>query len=210
MSKVIINGIKDCHARGLDSVVLGQENGKLRRAFIAHPHHDLWWENDLISVGFHPHHCDITLEVVQGAIVNLNLEVGGNTASDYQLGNLSTFLYHSPIMKGGQGSFELLSGPQEYGIEEVKLAEGDVYSLKANAVHTIYIPKGQPAIWIVSEGEEDPEYCPKVYSNRDLRGEKLEGMYRPMEASEVEEAVKRIQALLRTPPFELTNSTSLR
>jgi hypothetical protein len=205
MSKVIKKGIKDCHARGVDSVVLGEVNGKLQRAFIAREGHTLSRLHPL-AVGFHAHHCDITIEVVSGSLFNVNAAVGRGYLSslpstharvrDYM--ELDTYEYHSPILNDGKGHFEKVSErPRPIDVEFVAVdASSDPLALAACIVHTIWIPTGQPCTWVVTEGEEDPEYHPFVYTNRDLRHETLEGMYRPMEDAEADTEIERVKALL--------------
>ena len=197
MTKVIKKGIKDCHAKGVDSVVLGlTEEGRLRRAFIAHPGHDLGMGSTL-SVGFHAHHCDVTLEVVHGAMLNINLAAGRSHlsyTSDYM--ELATYEYESPILNGGKGSFTRVSKMKPHDIQTIPLSTmSEPLFLTANVVHTILIPffLAETCTWVVTEGEEDPEYYPFVYTNRDLRYDTMQGLYNPMDDAEADVLIAKVE-----------------
>lgn len=65
-------------------------------------------------------------------------------------------------------------------------------TLRAKDMHTIYVPKGESAAWVVCEGKEDPSYAksPFVWSNdRDLEHFDWSGLYQPMTADYVQQTL---------------------
>ncbi len=189
--KKLSHGVKNCHTRGVDSIVL-RESPIMVRVFIANADHDLW-KNHLpepFSVGLHPHHCDIEIECIAGAIANVEprLSVMGDSFKRY--------VFES-VLLGGGGGFRYDDFFDYFNVTLNFLQPKERRSLAAEEMHTIYVPKGEPAAWIVREGMENPGFRPICYSNHDLTKWTAPGLYVPMTDGEVLAAVERLH--LRGP-----------
>lgn len=131
---VLANSLINCHAFGLDSIVLHRDpDGKLVRLFVAQEGHELWL-NDFhftyegsgelgdkpyikakpkwqLSVAIHPHHCGVKLTAIKGEIGNFEFERSNTDAFQ-----LIEYMYQSPIKDKngsepgeGKASFRRLS-----------------------------------------------------------------------------------------------------
>lgn len=180
---VLANGLKNCHAFGLHSLVLEKNlaTGDLRRIFIARDWHELW-QNEFdrfgkypkfnLSVAIHPHHCGVKLAVVEGSIINYECVEGKGF-------ELAEFLYSSPIT-GQAGFFARRRRASLQMAMETRIGENDSISLLPRQLHTVFVEKGQTAAWVVEESGEDLTYVPRCFSNADLEYFSFDGMYRPM------------------------------
>lgn len=181
-----MNGFLNCHARGVHSIVLGKKNGRLRRVFIAEKNHTLWRNTptgDALSVGFHPHHCNLKIKVLSGQIVNLSLTSGSARS-------LATYRYQSAI-HGGTPEFLYVLPAAPYGIEELSIVEGGELELPAEVFHTVWVAEGESAVWLIEEGEADPYYLPIALSDDDLNVFDWTGMYQPMSEAACCEMLRR-------------------
>lgn len=182
-----MTGLRNCHARGLHSVVLGEDGGRLRRLFIATPEHTLW-RNTLVglplSIGYHAHHCDLTIKVLAGSIANFTLRPGHGR-------KLAAWRYQSPI-RGEAPRFVRLFGPAAYGADFVILNEASApLHLPAAVMHTVNVTRDATAVWLIEEGEEDPHYLPLTLSDDDLSAFDWTGMYEPMDDAACAELLRR-------------------
>jgi hypothetical protein len=196
LDEMASKSLRNCHARGVDSILFDDTPGARIRLFVAHRNHELWKNspmaqgNNEMSVGYHPHHCDLTLHVVQGVIANI-------TATKHVMSfgrvNVNRYLYKSQIANG-ECRFEL---EQEKallyvdGMRVLTLADSTLF-MPAQQIHTIAVDSNCPAAWFVYEGKEDPEYKPICYSNQDLTRFNAEGMYQPMDASYMCELLRSV------------------
>ncbi len=186
-----MKGCKNCHTMGVDSVIL-KEGPPLVRAFIASKDHDLWKNQPgfTYSVGFHPHHCDVGLTLVEGQIWNVEPLFRTNPDA----GSFRRYLYDSVLM-GGKGGFKRDQVTFDVIPFNRHMAVGVRLPLIAKALHTIYVPQGQEAIWIVDEGKEDGGFVPTCYSNAKLEKWTSAGLYQPMTDEEVEAMAARVYSL---------------
>lgn len=177
-------GIRNCHVRGLDSVVL-RDGPRMVRMFVAHPNHELWRNHasilsvlvDRQTLALHPHHCDVTLRRVMGTIVNYTAELVEDPR-----GVLQECAYLSAI-KDGVGAL----------VPTGRRFRGDLLSfgavrddpgtfMLASAIHCVWVPRGASAAWTVSEGQEDPAYVQRCYTQTPTFDQS--GMYQPMTVHE--------------------------
>lgn len=181
-----MNGLRNCHARGVHSIVLDNDGGRLRRVFIAEKDHTLWRNSpdsgEAFSVGFHSHHCALAIRVLRGQIVNLSLREGRHSL-------LSAWRYQSAIT-GGVPRFDNILPPVWYGTEGDALGQGGILTLAATDFHTVWVAKNVGAVWLVEEGEEDPHYLPITLSDDDLSIFDWMGMYQPMSEAECVEMLQ--------------------
>ena len=98
---IVKRSLRNCHAIGVDSLVLTTD--PMVRVFVAHPTHTLWMNKPPhpMSVGFHPHHCDVVLAPIFGRILNLSVSDVGD---EYDFTSLNVYRYESPIL-GKSGRF---------------------------------------------------------------------------------------------------------
>lgn len=169
-----LSGYRNCHAVGVHSVVIGRDGKRLRRVFLTDKDHVLWqndYDSGPYSVGFHGHHCDLTIESLHGRAFNEVLVPGG-------LLKLAAWRYESALMDSSRPGFVRLSENRSYGIV-TDLITSLIY-MPAWMHHTIFVPYESVAAWVVTEGEEDPSYQPITYSDADLSAWSADGMYQPL------------------------------
>lgn len=186
---VAVNGVRNCHAEGVDSIVTATDlDGKAsRRIFLAHETHTLWHNavhSPAYSVGFHGHHCAIRITPLAGRVYNL-------IASESESGSkrLHQWLWHSPF-EGQPARFERI-GDKRFNLQVYRIKSP--IRLCPAMLHTIYIPQGEAAVWQVEELEEDKAHIPYCYTNTDLsRFGEGQCLYQPMSLEECMEALERL------------------
>ncbi|MBC7486067.1 MAG: hypothetical protein H7282_04890 [Cytophagaceae bacterium] len=152
--------------------------GKTIRLYVATPGNEMWKNSpnhsfsDDMSIGFHPHHCDLKIVVLHGALFHwLVTEVPGN--------NIKRFKYDSKI-KTGKIKF-ISDGTTSLTTDKAGFhKEGDVIHLAAASIHTVCCSVNQVTAWMVFEGKSDPNYKPVCYSNHDLTKADFSELYQPM------------------------------
>lgn len=177
-----MTGLSNCHCRGLDSVVLSTfDSGRPRaRMFVAQEHHELWRNHPgwPMSIAFHSHRAAISLQWLHGPVWNVRGKPGGD---------LRPFRYESAIV-GDHCGFVPTEGPGfSFGDAEQLIGRIDML---ASTYHTIFVPKGLTAAWLVYERQLDPDYSPIVYSNADLASFDGSDLYRPMSEAECDRVVR--------------------
>jgi hypothetical protein len=194
LEKIVERSLLNCHAEGLHSIMLLEKPEETIRLFVADKNHVLWKNNFInageylseeMSVGFHPHHCNVTLFPVKGMFANWIVEEN-NSEGDIEA---IKYAYQSEIT-GGEIGFKFLH------LCRLKTLSFEFHSsvlsplgvpMKAREKHTVFVPKGKPAAWIVFEGAEDTNYQSVCYSNGDLtKKEKFAGLYQKPNASQIE------------------------
>lgn len=181
-----MNGFRNCHAHGVHSIALGKKDGRMHRVFIAERDHNLWQNSpfsDVLSVGFHSHHCDLKIRVLAGQIGNLTLTAGASRC-------LAGYRYQSAL-RDGSPEFLYALPPAQYGIEEQFIEAGGELDLPAEAFHTVWVARDEAAAWLVEEGEEDPYYLPITLSDADLNVFDWTGMYQPLSEAECADLLRR-------------------
>ena len=184
-SRLQQGSLMNCHARGVDSLVL-KGAPQMVRIFLARPDHELWSkEGEPLALGLHAHHCDVTLIPLFGPVENARVDLFPPRHPRH-VRRLTPYHYHSPI-RGEAGSFLSMGNRRSFTLRYVPL-ELPV-SLKASELHTVSVPKGQLAAWMVVEGKEDRNYLPITYSDADLTRFDFNGMYQPISAERLEEDI---------------------
>ncbi len=170
--------IRNCHVKGIHSVVMSEYKGRLTRMFIADQDHEMYDTGDLAApaLAYHPHKRDITILCLYGYITNTIIEF-----KDEGRLRLEQFVFDSAIMGTGgrrDGSFQRTR--KVFGFEVVRstsmVSDGQVH-MKASEIHSVSVRQGCPAAWIVIEGDEDPLYHPFAYSARDLHEADISDLY---------------------------------
>lgn len=191
LEKILERSLINCHASGLHSVMLIEKPEQTVRLFITDTVHDLWKNHPDnfhlgMSVGFHKHHCNVTLIAVHGLFYNwLVAPLGEQTSDSPGAMKLDVYQYQSGITnqeitfkKLGVYYFQTISNHCYSASKEVSCYES-VY-MKACVRHSVYVPKGSIAAWVVVEGKENPCHDDLCFSNVDLEKEDFSHLYQPM------------------------------
>lgn len=187
-TEIIAKSKAHCHAINLHSIMLVDVPGSRIRLFYARPDHTLWRNlpetcADGLSVGFHPHHCALTLAVVKGKITNWIV-----AETPFRGMPVTKFKFNSPL-RGQEGRFEAVKETrvttQAAGLYEVNT--GGSFVMSASALHTVYVQKGIAAAWFVFEGTEAKDYEPVCYSNDRLGSISIGHLYKPIGETSCEE-----------------------
>lgn len=186
---------KNCHVKGLNSVVFGEiETGGLLRFFIAEPGHGLYRNSgDPLSkdltLGFHGHLRDIGIIMLDGTVTN-------RTATVERSGNKSqairTWNYESPL-NGKSGKFTEVKEPRfvtkvvDRSMRPLENQDANGFNLllRGKETHTVSVEKGKRACWAIVELDKSPGYQPTCYSNADLSKWTSSGLYVPYQPEEL-------------------------
>lgn len=173
--------LRNCHVHGLDSIVLSdrREQGEgMIRMFVAwRGMHELHWLHKAVSghytLGVHNHRYPLALVPVYGEIRNVEPEIiahGGKTVHEYA------------FVSGIDGDMTVKpSGTiQIAGHFHRQLTPGSFVKMPSKALHTVRVPHGLTAAWVVLEGAEDGTQS-RIYSPRDDLTLDRTGLYLPME-----------------------------
>jgi hypothetical protein len=187
LEQIAAKSLINCHCYGVDSIMLRDEPGCRLRMFVAHEGHELYKNIDFcghqhggLSVGLHPHHCDIRLTPVDGVI--RNIEEAGPSAQWVRHVWLDAYSFESAITGGGEFIPMLIQRGFKLTIEPLD----EMIVMGARELHTIYVEKGQSAAWLVEETTEDRAYQPVCYSNRNLEVFDFSALYEPMAVDHLE------------------------
>jgi hypothetical protein len=158
----IKNALRNCHVYGLQSVVLHDAPGNRIRLFCAADDHHMAWEErgkQPMPLAIHQHHCDVTLVGVFGSAASLEFQLGGDGGYD-----LTKCRFDSAIT--GAGALVSRGVKRHLWItHRVTLNHGVSAAMRADVLHTVTVPDGQSAAWLVLEGAEDPDYLSVCYTN---------------------------------------------
>lgn len=176
----------NCHAMGVDSLVLGVD--PILRIFVARENHTLWTNmpDQTYSVGFHNHHCDVTLVHLTGIWSNEMLAQSGGVEI-----SLAPYRYES-IIAGKSGAFSASGRERTWRVRAFSQPVNSPIFMRAQELHTIWVPRHSVAAWMVIEGSEDLAYKSVCWSNDDLTRWEPVGLYQPMSPSRVAENLKLI------------------
>jgi hypothetical protein len=191
----------NCHVRGVDSLVINA-GPPMVRLFVARANHELWknhWDaNSKFSLGLHPHHCDVTLIPIVGQIHNITFAEYADDPCVAQV-KLSPWKWSSHI-RGEGGKFTRIVNtpiPTALASSSRHTMSGPV-PMAARQCHTIYVPHGKVAAWMVWEGAEDPGYESITWSNADLSQFETDELYQPMTESRLLADLDLAKILQRT------------
>jgi hypothetical protein len=127
----------DCHVKGLHSVPVENDWGRLKRLFFTSPKHELWKNCNIsdLGLGAHSHRYDLQLTGLIGDSYNVMIERGEGVRMFEHC-----YFNESRIVNSG----ETLAY-----IESIHKL-GRIF-LPHNKIHTIYVPRGTLACWMVEE-----------------------------------------------------------
>lgn len=187
--EIVARSCRNCHCRGLNSIMLIDKPGARVRIFFATENHELD-QNGLLTMGkhglsvaFHPHHCNVTLHCIMGMFMNWRVAPYNNEEEHL---TLTKFRYASKLAGASRASFQKLEEAKLCFCVSQWLRPGESEAMKATDLHTVNVETGQRAAWFVYEGQENPDYQPICYSNAALDEMDFGHLYQPIGASEVE------------------------
>lgn len=156
--------LMNCHAKGLHSIVLNQaENGALIRVFVAEENHNLYLNvpGEMMSIGFHNHSRHLALVNLLGNAKNIIAKPC--TSADAQM-DLDEYSFKSKIKTGAE-----INIIEKTGIRiPVRFEEQNLTSkvlLLGAELHTIYVPEGEKAVWLIVEGNPLQNYTGNMYTS---------------------------------------------
>lgn len=187
--EVLASSFLNCHVKGLHSIMLLDQPGARIRMFVTSKHHEMWRNNPrtsrALSLGFHQHRTDLVLETVQGCFINHTMSIW----PAWDTVELDRFAYSSKIVDGEVGfkrigrSVVSLHNPSCYG-------PGHTVAMHASEYHTVEVPWGLRAAWLVYEGSAWSEYSSHVYTNADLEAFDGKGMYERATPRQIQELLR--------------------
>lgn len=136
----------NCHVKGVHSVVLANDNGKLTRCFFTTADHEMHLNIDQslkIPLGIHSHRYDLKLTQISGEAVNIIYK------ENKKLCNVSKYKYESEIAGGKGAIYDGISGVEVCGVDKLNGC-----FMKSNELHTVFVPKGCQSSWLVQEGKQ--------------------------------------------------------
>lgn len=175
IGKIASRSFTNCHCKGVHSLLI--RDGL--RLFYADETHELWRNRpgySPMSVGFHGHHCDVTLMAIEGSgLSNVVLAPPSGCVN-----TVCEFAYRSPITSNMPGRFMATGIKRTVSRRHYAFDSFPVQSLSAKTLHTISLPREMSASWLVIEGAEDPSYQPLTYSDAYLETLDWSELYQPM------------------------------
>jgi hypothetical protein len=189
--EILSRSLINCHCKGLHSIMLSEIPERTIRLYITDQSHELWKndEQQEQSLAYHPHHCDLTLHCIFGALVNA-------VVTESESGrDVSRYLYKSKI-SDGEMAFQYLGKSNISLPTPTVVGKGEYVFMKASDIHTVFCTKGTINAWLVYEGKEDPNYVPLCWTNRDLNNQTSEGLYEKPTLSKLKEILKSIHVTI--------------
>lgn len=183
LTEIAKKSLINCHVQGLHSILFQDTPENRIRLFITTPNHKLHLNNEgtLGSLAAHAHHSNITLEVVQGTVINLEY--------DYHTQPLELkyhpFEYTSGILTSKPSFVKTSKFNSVSYADQSCILTGDSLKLPANQIHSVYVAKGHVTAWFVYEGKSDPNYKSLSYSDQNMNFFSFQGLYKPMYSVDV-------------------------
>jgi len=187
--------LANCHAPGLDSIVLKNNsvvNGGMARIFLAHEEtHPLGQiideESGNFVIGVHDHRFPLTIVPLLGSFVNYEV-----TADPEGSEQLHEYAFSSGIngTMGVSYQRQVTVRPPHFNEQE----PGGLIRMTANDLHTVIIPNRNTVnkwtAWLVLE--EPTEKTSHIYSPTDHLSLNSEGLYQPLDPALAKDAIERI------------------
>jgi hypothetical protein len=169
MKPILSASYQDCHVKGMDSIVFKLQ-APMVRVYIARSDHTLWMNDPWVtkdynmSLGLHRHRTDITMTPLFGHVYNIfeSLAKQEDAADVY----LSKHTYQSRLVDGATAFRRIGNYSTHFYLRRESLRYPTL--LPGDKLHSVYVPKGEMAAWMILEGAPNDEYQPLLWSN-DLR-----------------------------------------
>jgi hypothetical protein len=199
MKPILEASIQDCHVIGLDSIVL-KARAPMVRIYFARENHVLWRngpysKKQTMSLGLHQHRTDITITPLFGSVNNV---LTAEEETGEWLRSLQTYVYHSQITSG-IGSFEKTAASRTKWLRMERVTFPRY--MHGTLVHSVYVPKGEWAAWLITEGAPNERYISNLLTDDlELETADLSHLYRPMTQDRIDEDMKLISTLCEVKP----------
>jgi hypothetical protein len=158
---------KNCHIRGLHSIVLYSDKfNRLLRLYLTTPNHQMHnnLRDDLnINLGVHTHRYDLQLTKVHGKAVNVRYRiVDRKQDTSSQRVDVYKFFDKDNFIKQDRVFLRR---------KDLKLIDNTF--MDKDELHTVYVPAGKTASWLVQEGFEVKDHT-LLYTNKSVECESYE------------------------------------
>jgi hypothetical protein len=190
--------LHDCHAVGVDSIVLatwnndeGEKEG-MWRVFVAwhdvHPLGRLFQDDGHFTIGVHNHRYYISITPLLGLVSNYEAREHFPHAMRQPL---YEFDFTSAIREGGLG-FQLRGYHDDLKLGHVSIQPGFTRHLDAEELHTVQIPRTDDPFtaWLVIEGPDRIES--RVFSPLPEIPERTAKLYTPMPTITAEAVMEQV------------------
>ncbi len=165
----------NCHCMGLHSIMLSECPGKTIRLYIADIGNELYknypteiYNNGILSLGFHAHHCNLTLDVVKGELFNWTIWQTIHGLHEPGIDKLTKFKYQSAILNGSMEIIDTYESVRFITHKTLRIPAGGYVHMDAREIHTVACVPDQVTAWLVYEGYENPDYEPFIYHNANI------------------------------------------
>ena len=209
IDEVVRRSVKNCHAKGVDSLLLWADGDKELRVFIAPRGQHTLESNNLagfrytlpMSVGLHNHRFKVTLVPLDGCVYNI---MAARPHTLDKLVDVTSGLYEDrtppqcyylggwrwdPALLGGTGRFvrteRLTSAVYVDRPRQLRTA----LRLPSDLLHTVCVDQYASAAWAVVSNGENKHHSKVCYTNDDLSLWSSSGYYIPMSRADVEHAL---------------------
>lgn len=168
LDEIVEKSIFNCHCLGLHSIMLLDSPEKTIRMYYSTAMSSMYknlpetFLNKEMTLGFHSHHCNLTLECIKGRF--LNWEVSKQKSNENYSIQARAYKYQSKI-KDGELQFKELGEVHLNTTAYRWVSVGEAVHMPADQIHTVATELGCDAAWLVYEGKEDAEYDSLCYSN---------------------------------------------
>lgn len=159
-----LTGIRDCHVKGLHSIVLNQGQF-LDRVYITteeHALHHNFTLNADMTLGVHAHNTGIVINQLYGRMTNMEyLDSPLGMTYGAMLHEVGHYWFESKI-RGGEGKLHFLGMAHLWEHTQTELHPAQVLRLDADQLHTVAVAEGQRAAWLIREflpNRINPQYC---------------------------------------------------
>lgn len=192
MKPILSSSLINCHVEGLDSIVL-KASAPMVRIYLARKDHKLWM-NDReeympMSIGLHQHRTDIAMVPLFGEISNILIHFGPPDRW-WKERTFIQYEYSSKI-RDGKGGFSKIKEGIRGKIENKRLTRPTL--LKGEDAHSVFVPYGETAAWMICEGAPFNFYSSTLLSNDPkLEGADFSNLYLPMTQERLDEDMEII------------------
>ena len=152
--EIIERSLLHCHVQGLHSIILMEAPGKTIRIYITDQNHGLYKPG---ALALHPHHCQLTLNVVYGELRNIIYKIDMDSADGAV--EYDKYLYKSHILDDEMAFMKV--GSDFLKVKTNKLLRtGDSDFMKSSEIHTVVCSANTVNGWFVFEGKENTAHVP--------------------------------------------------
>lgn len=176
------NALRNCHVRGLHSIVLHEGSQGMVRVYVATSDHHLYLNDPSkdwkFSLAIHSHHCDLQFVGLYGEAMHDTYALVPTPHGDF-----AAMAYESQITGAAGASLKPI-GPRAFTRLLRSTPMTTKPAVRAHELHSVSLRPGAIAAWMVLEGEEDGHYNPTCWTNNEDPFDP-DGLYVPMDSGDV-------------------------